>query len=379
MKKILALILAAVLCLGMLAACGGNGGEDQTPESTGESQEEQGAVAPETNLKFGLICYNLTDAVPVHIKNMMEAYADMLNVELEVVAKNGAEGNMEAVEGFIQNGVDCVLSASVEGIDAWFPKLEEAGIYLCIGATKVLSDVAKEAVEGSEYFLGQVNFNDAEVMYTMVQAAYDDGATSEIGLIAPTNVTPNYLGIRKQAGLDKCAELGITPLEGTGESYFDFAGFTTSLLATYPDLGTFVSVTTPDSAYAAITQAEMNGKVKLYGINRADNAVAAFEDGTLQAYCAGTEHCAAQFLIAYNFFMGRDLRENGQYIDLESAPLYVWNIEDQAKFDEGYGDKVLYDVNFMLQCDTLAELQRMVEKATLDNIVNGTYLDGVLD
>ena len=106
--------------------------------------------------------------------------------------------------------------------------------------------------------------------------------------------------------------------------------------------------------------------------------MAAFEDGTLQAYVAGTEHCAAEFLIMYNFFMGNDLRVDGQYIDLTSAPLYIDSIESQKNFEEKYDGVVLYDLQFMLQCDTLEELEAMTANATLENIVAGTYADGVI-
>ena len=311
--------------------------------------------------------------MPVNVKNQLEAYAEMLNVELTVVVGNGAEGNLQGVESLIQSGVDGIFMMSAEGIDAYLPVMEEAGVYCVLGSTKVLTDSAKELAENSEIFLGQVSFDDEEVMRLLTEAAIADGAT-EVGLIAPTNVTPNYLGIRKQAVMDILNENGIPYYEGTGSSYFDFAGFTSTLLANYPNLEYYITVTTADSAYAPITLAEMNGKVKLYAANRSDTATQAFEDGTLQAYVAGTEHCAAEFLIMYNYLMGNPLVEDG-YVDITSAPLYIDSIETQQQLEEYYNDKILYTADFMLKVDTLEELEAMAEAATLENFVAGTYMD----
>ncbi len=389
-KKIISILTVTAVCCSLFAGCGsssdsstadeGSTAAEETADASADEETEETAelTAPETDFTLGAVVYNLSDAVPVNVKNMLEAYAEMLNVDLTVVVGNGSDGNLEAVENLVSSGVDGIFMMSAEGIDAYYPVMEEAGVYLVLGSTKVLSDTAKETVADSEYFLGQVSFDDEAIMEMLVDAAVADGAT-EVGLIAPTNVTPNYLGIRKQAAMDALDAAGVSYVEGTGDSYFDFTGFTSSLLATYPDLEYYISVTTADSAYSSITLAEMNGKVKLYAANRADNAKEAMEDGTLQVYVAGTEHCAAEFLIMYNFFMGNDLREDGQYIDLTSAALYVDSLETQEQFEEYYEDIVVYDADFMLQCDTLDELNRMVESATLENFVSGTYMDGVLD
>ena len=378
MKKFAALLLVLMMMFG-LVACNNQAGENsQQPANSDGGAEETGSVdpgvtIPEADFTLGAVVYSLSDAVPVNVKNQLEAYAEMLNVELTVVVGNGAEGNLQGVESLIQSGVDGIFMMSAEGIDAYLPVMEEAGVYCVLGSTKVLTDSAKELAENSEIFLGQVSFDDEEVMRLLTEAAIADGAT-EVGLIAPTNVTPNYLGIRKQAVMDILNENGIPYYEGTGSSYFDFAGFTSTLLANYPNLEYYITVTTADSAYAPITLAEMNGKVKLYAANRSDTATQAFEDGTLQAYVAGTEHCAAEFLIMYNYLMGNPLVEDG-YVDITSAPLYIDSIETQQQLEEYYNDKILYTADFMLKVDTLEELEAMAEAATLENFVAGTYMD----
>ena len=378
MKKVAALLLVLMMMFG-LVACNNQAGENsQQPANSDGGADETGSVdpgvtIPEADFTLGAVVYSLSDAVPVNVKNQLEAYAEMLNVELTVVVGNGAEGNLQGVESLIQSGVDGIFMMSAEGIDAYLPVMEEAGVYCVLGSTKVLTDSAKELAENSEIFLGQVSFDDEEVMRLLTEAAIADGAT-EVGLIAPTNVTPNYLGIRKQAVMDILNENGIPYYEGTGSSYFDFAGFTSTLLANYPNLEYYITVTTADSAYAPITLAEMNGKVKLYAANRSDTATQAFEDGTLQAYVAGTEHCAAEFLIMYNYLMGNPLVEDG-YVDITSAPLYIDSIETQQQLEEYYNDKILYTADFMLKVDTLEELEAMAEAATLENFVAGTYMD----
>ena len=287
MKKFAALMLALVMAISLVACSNSAGGNSQQPvpdksETPASAPvETQEIVIPEADFTLGAVVYSLADAVPVNIKNMLEAYAKMLNVELTVAVGNGAEGNLQAVESLIQAGVDGIFMASAEGLDAYLPVMEEAGVYLVLGSTKALTDTAKELVGNSKVFLGQVSFDDKEVMRILTEAAIADGA-KEVGLIAPTNVTPNYLGIRKQAVMDILNANNIPYFEGTGSSYFDFAGFTSTLLANYPNLEYYITVTTADSAYASISLAEMEGQVKLYAANRSDTATQAFEDGTLQ-------------------------------------------------------------------------------------------------
>ncbi len=389
--RILAMLLAAVLCLGMLAACNNSTGETSNPpanesqpagdENTDapEASDGPGVTIPEANFKLGCVVYSLTDAVPVNIKNMLEAYCEMLNVELMVVQGNGAEGNLQAIENLIAADVDGIFLHSAEGLDAFLPVLEEAEVPFVFGSTKAMTDSAKELVSNSKMFLGQVSFDDVEVMRLLTDAVLEAGAT-EIGLIAPTNVTPNYLGIRKQAVMDIVEKYNadnnasVVLREGTGTSYFDFAGFTSSLLANYPSLEYYITVTTGDSAYQPILLAEREGKVKLYAANRTDTAEAAMADGTLQAYVAGTEHIAAEFLIMYNHMMGNPLSTDG-YIDLTSPALYIDSADKYNDFNTYYNGKVLYDAEFLLGIDSLDKLEAMVNAATLENFVSGEYLN----
>ena len=389
--RILTMLLAAVLCLGMLASCNNSAGETSNPPAnetqpagnentdTPESSDSPGVTIPEANFKLGCVVYSLTDAVPVNIKNMLEAYCEMLNVELMVVQGNGAEGNLQAIENLIAADVDGIFMHSAEGLDAFLPVLEEAGVPFVFGSTKAMTDSAKELVANSKMFLGQVSFDDVEVMRLLTDAVLEAGAT-EIGLIAPTNVTPNYLGIRKQAVMDIVEKYNadnnanVVLREGTGTNYFDFAGFTSSLLANYPNLEYYITVTTGDSAYQPILLAEREGQVKLYAANRTDTAEAAMADGTLQAYVAGTEHIAAEFLIMYNYMMGKPLSTDG-YIDLTSPALYIDSAEKYNQFNTYYNGKVLYDAEFLLGIDSLDKLEAMVNAATLENFVSGEYLN----
>lgn len=390
--RILAMLLAAVLCLGMLAACSNNTGETSNPPvndtqpagneattDTPEGSDSPSVTIPEANFKLGCVLYNLTDAVPVNIKNMLEAYCEMLHVELMVVQGNGAEGNLQAIENLIAADVDGIFLHSAEGLDAYLPVLEEAEVPFVFGSTKAMTDSAKELVANSKMFLGQVSFDDVEVMRLLTDAVLEAGAT-EIGLIAPTNVTPNYLGIRKQAVMDIVEKYNadnnanVVLREGTGTSYFDFAGFTSSLLANYPNLEYYITVTTGDSAYQPILLAEREGQVKLYAANRTDAAEAAMADGTLQAYVAGTEHIAAEFLIMYNYMMGKPLSTDG-YVDLTSPALYIDSVDKYNDFNTYYNGKVLYDAEFLLGIDSLDKLEAMVNAATLENFVSGEYLN----
>lgn len=381
MKKFVSLLLALVIALSLVACSAPQKNPSQQPDNTQQptvstESQQPGVEIPQVDLSLGLVVYSLADAIPVSVKETLEAYCGMFGIKLTTVAGSGAEGNLQGVESLIQAGVDGIFMMSAEGIDAYLPVMENAGVYCVLASTKALTETAQNAVKNSKVFLGQVNFDDRAVVTMLTEKALADGAT-EIGLLAPTNVTPNYLGVRKQAIMDLLNERNIPYYEGTGSSYFDFAGFTTTLLANYPDLKTYITVTTADSAYAAISMAEMEGKVKLYAANRSEVAIQAFEDGTLQGYVAGTEHCAAEFLIMYNYLTGNPLKEG--YVDLTTAPMYIDSIETQRKLEECYNGKIPYTAEFLVKVDTIEELEAMVEAATLDRFIDGTYTDINLD
>lgn len=381
-KSIVALVLVLVMCVGMLCSCADNqpGVENSTPVSNESSAPSNnvGNEIPQYDYHLGCVVYSLADAIPVHIVEMLTAYSEMFGIKLTVVVGSGADGILAAVENLVAANVDGVFMHSAAGIESWAPVLENAGIPYTLGSTKVLTDSAKEIAANSKYFLGQVSYDDYEVMNILTNAAIASGCQN-IGLVAPSNITPNYLGVRKQAVLDIVEKYNaqngasVKIYEGTGSGQNDFAGFASSLLASYgTELDALITVTTADSSYQPILMAEMQGAIGLYAANTSESAAAAFADGTMKMYIAGSEHIAVEFLIMLNGLKGTPFKQDG-YVDITTPSLLIDSAEKEAQLDEYYNDRVLYDGEFLCSIDSLEKLEAMAAAATLENFVSGAY------
>ena len=115
MKKLMSLLLAMMLAVGMLAGCGAK--EEEAPaeetavEETAEAEEEAPAEeAAEESYTFGVSLYYRSDEFYVDIENMMKIAAEEAGVELIIQDANAdASAQMRQFEDFIQMGVDAIV------------------------------------------------------------------------------------------------------------------------------------------------------------------------------------------------------------------------------------------------------------------------------
>ena len=117
MKKTLALLLAAIMMLAMLTACGGNDGGSSAPADTGsDTQQSEPAPtdtvpdAPEGGGTIGVCIYQFTDAFMTTYRNTLQEILEGKGYQVTTVdgANDQAKQN-EQINTFITQGVDALI------------------------------------------------------------------------------------------------------------------------------------------------------------------------------------------------------------------------------------------------------------------------------
>ncbi|MCI8819758.1 MAG: substrate-binding domain-containing protein, partial [Oscillibacter sp.] len=139
MKKTFALLLAAILMLATLTACGGGdkpadttGGDQQTqepantPEETPEAPEE-----PAAGGNIGVCIYKFDDAFMTTYRNALEKMLKEKGFEVTVVDGNNDQAKQnEQINTFITQGVDALIINPVmtSAADTIIATVKDAGI-----------------------------------------------------------------------------------------------------------------------------------------------------------------------------------------------------------------------------------------------------------
>ncbi len=127
MKKILAIMLAVMLTLGMTACGGGAASDGSAASNPGTSSQPEG----EKDLTFGYIAYDMSDIWNEYSARAFEYAAEQNGVKTVVLdSKNSLEESVTAMESLIQQGVDgiSIFPISTEQGAQLVKMANEAGI-----------------------------------------------------------------------------------------------------------------------------------------------------------------------------------------------------------------------------------------------------------
>lgn len=225
-KRILAIVMAAAMCLG-LTACGGS---DSTSVSAGTSSADQSAPAQlsddgnassaagadaskEEKIKIGMIWYGNTDAMGGTFYSWANHAAEILNVEL--IWKLGSYTTADEL-------TDCenLISAGCQGI--YFIPMDtsanlqlgtacqNAGVYWSISNRQISDEEILAACEANPYFVNRIYDNSYDVCKEMVKVLADQGIKKVCVLTGDPN--DGMMVERNQGFADGCEEYGVEVL-----------------------------------------------------------------------------------------------------------------------------------------------------------------------
>lgn len=152
MKKLISLVVASTMVLGLLGGCGSGGAaEENAAPAEGETAEEGAAAnegtAEEEPLKVAYSVQTLDNEYFVTIANGVEEYAKSLGMSIEVT--NGDQDvatQISQIENFIQKDMDIIIISPVSdtGLEDAVKKATDAGITVI---------AANQDIEGSQAFV----------------------------------------------------------------------------------------------------------------------------------------------------------------------------------------------------------------------------------
>ena len=151
-KRLVGLILASTMVLGLLGGCGSSGGstEDNTPPAENETTAEEETAESTTSeepLKVAYSVQTLDNEYFVTIANGVEEYAESLGMDVEITNGNqDVATQISQIENFIQKEMDIILISPVSdtGLEDAVKKATDAGITVI---------AANQDVEGSQAFV----------------------------------------------------------------------------------------------------------------------------------------------------------------------------------------------------------------------------------
>lgn len=146
-KRLLSVVLALTMCLGMLGGCGSESAPAEENVTEENVTEEKTPVEEETALKVGYSVQTLDNEYFVTIADGVETYAASLGMTVEVTNGNqDVAAQISQIENFIQKEMDIIIISPVSdtGLEDAVKKATDAGITVI---------AANQDFEGSQAFV----------------------------------------------------------------------------------------------------------------------------------------------------------------------------------------------------------------------------------
>lgn len=313
MKKLVALILAAAMCIGMLS-------------SVAYAEEAQ------EGYKVGVILYDINCQWAKDIMGCLRSIGEPLGVTFEeAIGGTDPEVTIQDVQNFGAAGYNGIINLHPGTIMSKLVDIcAEYGMYMVTSNDPSSAAADFEQVAANEYFAGEVWEDEKEIAGQIIQDMVDKGAT-EFGLHGFPYGLSSQMDARLDGARAKLTELGI-PEESIHEGLsFDKAGAAEELISQYPNLNAiFSSVETVSTVYQPLINSGKSGEILLNCYDPNDDALAAFQDGTLSYATTGT--CAdtmIAFILLYNAMSGNKMvQEDGSPASINMSYLFCTSAED---------------------------------------------------
>ncbi|MDE5803625.1 MAG: sugar ABC transporter substrate-binding protein [Lachnospiraceae bacterium] len=174
MKKFLALLLAAVLSVSLLTGCG-----DENKGGTGGGNT---GLDMSKTIKMGILVSDATSAEALAFRTYYTEYIQgQYNVELIYSDElTDAAGETSAIDTFITNNCQVIISFSSFDRAAQIQQCEDAGVYYAV-ATGTLTEEEYETYKTYEHYVGAIGPSldvEFETGYNMAKYYLDQGKTN---------------------------------------------------------------------------------------------------------------------------------------------------------------------------------------------------------
>ena len=360
MKKLVALLIAAVMCVGLL------------------STVSFAAEEPQETFKVGVILYDTECQWAKDIMGSLRSIGEPLGVTFETaIGGTDPEVTIQDVQNFGAAGYDGIVNLHPGTIMSKLIDIcEQYGMYMVTSNDPPSASPDYAEFSASEFFAGEVYEDEKEIAGMIIQDMVDSGAT-EFGLHGFPYGLSAQMDSRLDGAREKLAELGISEDMIHEGLSFDKAGAADELISQYPNLGAiFSSVETVSTVYQPLINSGKSGEILLNCYDPNDDALAAFQDGTLSYAVTGT--CADSmiaFILLYNAMTGNKMvQDDGSAASINMKYLYCTSADDfETAINYCSGDNPAYTLEelapFIGADASYNDLKAFAEQFSLEDLL----------
>lgn len=277
--KAAAIVLAAVMSLGMLAGCGGNSAQDSGGEGSADAGKD--------GYKVGVVLKSLANPFYVTMQEAIESKGPELGMEIILQApekETDTEKQMQIMENMITQQVD-VLVLTPNGSTELAPavkKCNDAGIPVVVVDTRLDDAAMEENGATTISFIGSDNYFGGQVAAEEMKKAIGEGKVAILEGVSGHESSVN----RVNGFTDKAGELGGMEIVASQPADWDQEkGYTVfqNILQANPDIvGLFAANDLMAlGAVKAIEDAGLGDQITVIGFDGTDDAKDAINAGKM--------------------------------------------------------------------------------------------------
>lgn len=393
MKKLIALLLTAVLCTSLFAACGESSSSSQSSEksatqaaSTAAADTEKTDAASDDEFTVAYISVAAVGSLFGNCLGSVQMIADGSGIK--VISDVGAiapEDQINSVNNVISAGADAIVF--INFTDDCLMKIadicDEKGVYWGQFCRDVQNEEIAEYLDKSEHYVGRVYNNEEFVAKSALENFKANGVT-KAAIVGPAtgDVTTDTRDAYFQ---EHASEYGIEVV-AVIRDVLDAATATdavSNIVATHSDVEGIFCISSSDSrgegVMSAIDTLGMNGKLKVFMVDFFEGMETYLEDGTICG-ATGGQYPDATFLmiLLVNALNGDNLAGEGGTATLELPYLVITSADQLTQYVElcESGDGYSYNLE---ECQelikkfnpdvTLEKVQEVMDAFSIDDIL----------
>ncbi len=390
MKKVVGLLLTAVMTVSLLTGCGttGGGSSDKT------TNDQQNAVSSETDtdktteggITIGVSIWGTNDPLGNQVKKMLDAEAKALGIKLVYSEHNlKSEEVVASIENLCASGVDGIIvcnSADAEMAKA-IPVCQKNGVYLAQFFREITDADVKEMAMENSYYLGTTHEDEEANGYELGRILIEEKNCRNIGItsyrVGDATASARISGYKKAVedwntdhADDKVvlgdvvddkysAEEARQAVEGMIDANKDMDG-----LVVVGGGGQSL-----EGALGAITAKGLTGKISVASTDFTTNLADQLANGEMAAMSGG--HYADPFfslMMVYNAVRGNYERPADQYLEVIFPMMYVASAEDYAKYDKYFIQSLPYNDDEIkaIADESFEKLQETASKLSISEV-----------
>ena len=307
-KKLLAMLLALCMVVGMLAGCTGSTTPTDAPKTddTKTGTEDTNSGEEEKQFTVAMLGGDFTSGMGLQLKKTLGYTADALGIKLMLVEMGqDQEAGVTATENAITAGANLILTGEPNyGI---IEACDKAGVIFGICCNYYDDpNMLKRAME-SPYFYGQIAEEDYNTMTDAMQTLYDSGSRKIAWISNPQGVSTTH-DIRVKAIEDFVAAHSDMEVVASYRGLSEYTETLQQFMAVHPEIDGLTGTLGGEYFASALEGAGLagTGKVKFAAFDLTDGS--AMKNGDQVWMSTGQPNSfALAMILGYNLWLGKDI------------------------------------------------------------------------